>query len=84
MPGTATSSHLARPRRMNALRMLVWIEKPRFQGYGCSECTWTFKPSGPLKGNSLDEMKKIYKRQRDTEFAIHVCAGHHRAKKANG
>ena len=80
MPETATSSHA----RMNALRKLTWIEKPRFQGYGCSECTWAFKPLGPLNGDSLDEMKEIYERLRDKEFAIHVCAEHARAKKANG
>ena len=67
---------------MAMLRNLIWIEKPRFQGCGCSECTWTFKPSGPLAGDSLYEMKGIYERQRDKEFAIHVCAEHPRAKKA--
>jgi len=59
---------------------LIWIEKPRFEGYGCSECAWTFKPSGPPGGNSLDEMKETYERLRDKEFAIHVCAEHPRAK----
>ena len=81
MTETATSSQLARAPRMNALRMLIRVEGPCFQGYGCSECTWAFKPSGPLNGNSLDEMKELYKRQRDKEFAIHVCAEHPRAKK---
>jgi hypothetical protein len=66
------------------LRKLIWIEEPRFQGCGCSECAWTFKPSGPPTGNSLDEMKEIYERQRDKEFAIHVCAEHRKAKNANG
>jgi hypothetical protein len=62
------------------LRKLVWIENPRFQGCGCSECAWVFKPSGPPAGNSLYEMKEMFERQRDKEFAIHVCAEHPRAK----
>jgi hypothetical protein len=67
------------------LRKLIWIEEPRFQGCGCSECAWVFKPSGaPPAGNSLDEMKKIFERVRDKEFAIHVCTEHLRAKKAKG
>jgi hypothetical protein len=64
------------------LRKLIWIDEPRFQGCGCSECAWTFSPSGPLTGDSLDEMKEIYERQRDNEFAIHVCAEHPRSKNA--
>jgi hypothetical protein len=64
------------------LRNLIWIEKPYLQGYGCSECAWEFKPSGPPAGNSLDEMKEIFERRRDKEFAIHVCAEYPRAKKA--
>jgi hypothetical protein len=64
------------------LRNLIWIESPRFQGCGCSECAWEFKPSGPPAGKSLDEMKEIFERQRDKEFAMHVCAEHPRAKKA--
>jgi len=64
------------------LRKLIWIEEPRFQGCGCSECAWAFKPSGPPTGNSLDEMKETYERQRDSEFAIHVCAEYPRAKNA--
>jgi hypothetical protein len=64
------------------LRNLIWIEKPRFKGCGCSECAWMFKPSGPLAGDSLYEMKKIYERRRDKEFASHVCAEHPKSKKA--
>jgi hypothetical protein len=50
------------------LRKLTWIEEPHFQGCGCSECAWVFKPSG----NSLDEMKEIFERLRDKEFAMSV------------
>jgi hypothetical protein len=74
MSETATYSHIARRPRMEAFRKLIWIEEPRFQGSGCSECAWMFKPSGPPVGDSLDEMKEIYKRRRDKEFAMHVCA----------
>jgi hypothetical protein len=28
-------------------RKLIWIEQPRFQGFGCSECAWIFN-SPPL------------------------------------
>jgi hypothetical protein len=58
------------------LRKLIWIENPDFQGCGCSECAWTFKPSGRLSGDSLYERKEIYERRRDKEFAIHVCTEH--------
>jgi hypothetical protein len=61
-------------------RDLIWIEQPHFQGCGCSECAWTFKPSGPLVGDSLYEMREIYERQREKEFASHVCAEHPRAR----
>lgn len=84
MPRTATYSHLAGRPRMDALRMLRWIEEPLFQGFGCSECAWVFNPSGPPDGNSLEEMKEYYERRRDKEFAIHLCAEHPRARKAKG
>ena len=32
-----------------------------------------FKPTGPFVGNTLDEMMRKYKAQRDKEFAAHVC-----------
>jgi len=58
MPETATYSPLARRPRMDALRMLAWIEEPGFQGFGCSECAWAFSPSGPPAGNPLHETKE--------------------------
>jgi hypothetical protein len=79
MPQTATYSHLARRPQVDALRTHIRIDEPWFQGFGCSECAWVFKPSGPPAGNSLDEMKEIFARLRDKEFAIHVCAEHPRA-----
>ena len=55
------------------IRELIWVEKERFQGW---ECAWEFKSSGPLVGNTLDEMKRSYERQRDEEFKAHVCPKH--------
>ncbi len=81
MPETATHSHPARRPQMAALRTLIWIDQPRFQGFGCSECAWVFNPSGPPVGNSIDEMKESYGRRRDKEFAAHVCIAHSENKK---
>jgi hypothetical protein len=55
-------------------RKLVWIEKQNFQGFGCGECNWVFRPSGAPLHESLDAMKQNYEAQRDKEFAAHVCA----------
>jgi hypothetical protein len=57
-------------------RKLVWIEQPRFQGFGCSECGWRFKPSEALTGASFPEMMRTFESQRDKEFTSHVCADH--------
>jgi hypothetical protein len=62
-------------------RKLVWIDRKSFQGYGCSECAWAFKPLGTPAGKSLDEMKQDYERQRDKHFADHVCAEHSKGRK---
>jgi hypothetical protein len=62
-------------------RKLVWAERPNFQGWACTECAWTFNPSGPLVGKSMDEMKTNFGQQRDKEFASHVCAEHPKATK---
>jgi hypothetical protein len=62
-------------------RKLVWVERPNFQGWGCSECAWVFSPLWPLAGKSIDEMKTNFGQQRDKEFASHVCAEHPRTTK---
>jgi hypothetical protein len=46
-------------------RKLVWIEQPRFRGFGCSECAWVFNASGSPTGNSFDEMMRHFESQRD-------------------
>ena len=62
-------------------REMVWVENERFRGWACSECAWEFNPSGVPAGNSIDEMKQNYERERDREFASHRCAEHPRAQK---
>jgi hypothetical protein len=57
-------------------RRLVWVERPNFQRWTCTECAWVFDPSWPLVGKTIDEMKDNFGQQRDTEFAAHVCAEH--------
>ena len=49
-------------------RRLEWIKSDNFQGFGCSECYWKFRPSGAIAGDSLDDMKKKYEAERDKEF----------------
>jgi hypothetical protein len=62
-------------------REMVWAEKERFRGWVCSECRWEFNPSGMPAGNSIHEMKQNYERERDREFAAHLCAERPRAQK---
>jgi rubredoxin len=64
------------------MRRMVWIKTTRIEAWTCSECAWTFNPSGPPRGDSLEEMKRNYERQRDNEYASHVCAEHPRGKSA--
>ena len=61
-------------------RKLVWIEQPRFRGFGCSECAWVFNASGAPSGQSFDEMMRNFELQRDQEFRLHVCPDHPRTK----
>jgi hypothetical protein len=65
---------------MAGLRKLIWIEKSRFRGFGCSACAWIFKPTGAPTGNSFDEMMQNFELQRDHEFTSHVCAEHPRSQ----
>jgi hypothetical protein len=46
-------------------RKLVWIDQQRFRGFGCSDCGWQFKQSGPLTRTSFDEMLRNFELQRD-------------------
>jgi hypothetical protein len=62
-------------------RELVWVERQNFQGWACTGCAWVFNPSGPPAGHSLEEMKQNFERERNKEFAAHVCAQHARSEK---
>jgi Fe-S oxidoreductase len=62
-------------------REMVWVETEGFRCWACSECAWKFNPSGVPTGDTIDEMKQKYERQRDREFASHLCAGHPRVQK---
>ena len=57
-------------------RELIWIERERFRGFGCSECGWRFQASGVATGGSFDEMMRNFELQRDKEFKSHLCADH--------
>jgi hypothetical protein len=61
-------------------RRLIWIDRLNFKGWGCSECDWTFNPSGPPIGESLEEMKRNFEMQLSEEFASHACTKHPLAK----
>jgi hypothetical protein len=41
-------------------------------------CAWEFKSSGPLVGDTIEEMKRDYERERDEAFKAHVCVEHER------
>jgi hypothetical protein len=57
-------------------RRLVWVKDRAFEGFGCSECQWVFRPSGALLAESLDKMKQRFEAERDKSFAAHDCAQH--------
>jgi hypothetical protein len=65
-------------------RKLVWVQRQNFQGWACTECAWEFNPAGPLVGQTLEEMKSRYEKQRDEEFRSHVCAEHPRVTRNPG
>ena len=64
------------------MRQMIWIKTLHVETWACSECAWTFNPTGPPLGPGLDEMKQNYERQRDKEYASHVCAEHPKARGA--
>jgi hypothetical protein len=57
-------------------RKLVWIEKPGFGGFGCSECGWRFEPSNAPTGTTFEDMTANLGLQLEREFAAHDCADH--------
>jgi len=62
-------------------RELVWIDQPRFRGWGCSQCDWVFSPTGAPVGKTFDEMMRNFESRRDKEFGSHVCTEHPRKLK---
>jgi hypothetical protein len=62
-------------------RELVWVKISDFQGWACSQCTWFFNPSDAINGNTIDEMKQNYERERDRAFASHSCPEHPKPQK---
>ena len=58
------------------MRKMTWVKSAHSELWACSQCAWAFKPSGPPRGTTLDEMMQNFERQRDQEFASHVCAEH--------
>jgi hypothetical protein len=81
MPHTATYSNRVKYYELSTRRTLIWISETRLHGPACSRCAWLFRPSGPVEGSSLAEMKENYMRTCNEEFAAHVCAEHPRAAK---
>ena len=55
---------------------MVWVQRERFLGWACAGCAWEFHTSGIPAANTLAEIKQQYERQRDKEFASHLCAAH--------
>jgi hypothetical protein len=64
------------------MRQMIWIKTVRMETWACSVCDWAFSPSGPPLGSDLEEMKQNFERQRDKEYASHVCAEHPRPSSA--
>jgi hypothetical protein len=62
------------------MRQMIWIKTEGMEAWGCSRCAWIFNPSDPPRGSSLDEMKQNYERQREKEYASHVCGKHSRSR----
>ncbi|HKN74082.1 MAG TPA: hypothetical protein VJW94_02805 [Candidatus Acidoferrum sp.] len=56
------------------------MKTPDFQGWACSQCAWRFDPSDAIDGNTIDEMKLHYERERDRAFASHSCPEHAKRK----
>jgi len=62
------------------MRKMIWVKSAHSEFWSCSQCAWAFKPSSPPHGTSLAEMMQNFERQRDQEFASHVCAEHPRTE----
>jgi len=62
------------------MRAMIRFQMQEVNFWGCSDCAWVFRPSGPPLGNTIEAMGENYDRERDNNFAAHVCAQHPRTK----
>ena len=62
------------------MRKMIWVQSIHDELWSCSECAWAFAPSSPPRGNTLSEIMENFERQRDKQFASHVCAEHPKPK----
>lgn len=54
------------------MREIIRVE--RLGGrYGCSQCDWIFDNHASPEGDTVDEMKENYLRDRDAAFLAHSC-----------
>jgi hypothetical protein len=65
------------------MRKMIRIKSVHSTSWICTECAWVFNALGPPRGDSLEEMKQHFERQRDKQFASHVCAEHPKTKSAD-
>ena len=63
------------------MRKMIWVKSGPGEFWSCSRCAWAFRPSGPPQGTTLDEMMQNFERQRDKEFAGHVCQNEPKARR---
>lgn len=62
------------------MRKMIWISSKAHIGWTCSECAWEFDSLRPADGKTIQEVQQNFERERDEEFAAHVCAEHPRTK----
>ncbi len=62
------------------MRKMIWVKSEQSARWACSDCAWAFNPTGPPHGASLEEMKLNFERQRNQEFASHICVRYPRTK----
>ena len=55
-------------------REMVWVERERFRGWACSECTWKCNPSS-VPGRQLDRGNEAELRLGSATGSLHhICA----------
>jgi hypothetical protein len=59
-----------KPRDMRMARRLTWVDDGKFEGWTCSECSWTY----PIPELLADpEAKNAFDRIASAHFAKHTC-----------